>query len=183
MRRAVDADTSSLTMHLAGTFTPTEAHWRDGDKAFQLNTRLLPHQIGGRPASGVRRRRSVTVFEQLAAIKVGDPERTRPAPTAVPGTPARRPPRHLRRIAARTTATLGGDQSSLGGIASLLRRAAGIVPHFARDHPVTTARFSRFSVHLTWSRPCSSRGQITGRGRLSGPMRKDPCTSSPWSLV
>src|ERR687897_2584722 len=41
MCRAVAADTSSLTLHLAGTFTPTEAHWRDGEKAFQLNTRLL----------------------------------------------------------------------------------------------------------------------------------------------
>src|SRR5215211_2347022 len=41
MRRAVDADTNSLTLHLAGTFTPTEAHWRDGETAYQLNVCLL----------------------------------------------------------------------------------------------------------------------------------------------
>src|SRR5215208_5496417 len=41
MRRAVDADTNSLTLHLAGTFAPTEAHWRDGETAYQLNVCLL----------------------------------------------------------------------------------------------------------------------------------------------
>ena len=77
MRRAVAADTSSLTLHLAGTFTPTEAHWRDGEKAFQLNTRLLDRT----KSAGVLRQEFGVgdlslVFEQLAAIKVGDPERT-----------------------------------------------------------------------------------------------------------
>src|SRR5829696_1312372 len=77
MRRAVDADTSSLTLHLAGTFTPTEAHWRDGEKAFQLNTRLLDRT----KLAGVLRQEFGVgdlslVFEQLAAIKVGNPERT-----------------------------------------------------------------------------------------------------------
>jgi AcrR family transcriptional regulator len=77
MRRAVAADTSSLTLHLAGTFTPTEAHWRDGEKAFQLNTRLLDRT----KLAGVLRQEFGVgdlslVFEQLAAIKVGDPERT-----------------------------------------------------------------------------------------------------------
>ena len=33
MRGAVDADTNSLTLHLAGTFTPTEDQWREGDGA------------------------------------------------------------------------------------------------------------------------------------------------------
>src|SRR5215216_3274357 len=78
MRRAVDADTSSLTLHLAGTFTPTEAHWRDGETAFQLNVRLLNRT----KAAGVLRREIDVgdlslLFEQLAAIKVGDPDRTR----------------------------------------------------------------------------------------------------------
>ena len=77
MRRAVAADTSSLTLHLAGTFTPTEAHWRDGEKAFQLNTRLLDRT----KSAGVLRQEFGVgdlslVFEQLAAIKVGDQERT-----------------------------------------------------------------------------------------------------------
>jgi AcrR family transcriptional regulator len=78
MRRAVDADTSSLTLHLAGTFTPTEAHWRDGEKAFQLNTRLLNRT---KAAGDLRQEFGVgdlsVLFEQLAAIKVDDPERTR----------------------------------------------------------------------------------------------------------
>src|SRR5215218_3196029 len=78
MRRAVDADTSSLTLHLAGTFTPTEAHWRDGETAFQLNIRLLNRT----KAAGVLRPEIevgdlALLFEQLAAIKVGDPERTK----------------------------------------------------------------------------------------------------------
>src|SRR5215213_150943 len=41
MRRAVDANTSSLTLHLAGMFTPTKEHWEDGERAFRLNQRLL----------------------------------------------------------------------------------------------------------------------------------------------
>jgi AcrR family transcriptional regulator len=78
MRRAVDADTSSLTLHLAGTFTPTDAHWRDGEKSFELNTRLLDRT---KDAGVLRQEIEVgdlsLLFEQLAAIKVGDPERTR----------------------------------------------------------------------------------------------------------
>jgi AcrR family transcriptional regulator len=77
MRRAVAADTSSITLHLAGTFTPTEAHWRDGEKALQLNTRLL---IRTKAAGVLRQEFGVgdlsLLFEQLAAIKAGDPERT-----------------------------------------------------------------------------------------------------------
>jgi AcrR family transcriptional regulator len=78
MRRAVDADTSSLTLHLAGTFTPTEAHWRDSESAFQLNVRLLDRT----KAAGVLRPEIDVgdlslLFEQLAAIKVGDPQRTK----------------------------------------------------------------------------------------------------------
>ena len=78
MRRAVDADTNSLTLHLAGTFTPTEAHWRDGEKSVQLNTRLLNRT---KEAGVLRQEIEVgdlsLMFEQLAAIKVEDPERTR----------------------------------------------------------------------------------------------------------
>jgi AcrR family transcriptional regulator len=78
MRRAVDADTNSVTLHLAGTFTPTEAHWRDGEKAFQLNTRLLNRA----KAAGVLRQEFEVgdlslLFEQMAAIKVDEPERTK----------------------------------------------------------------------------------------------------------
>jgi AcrR family transcriptional regulator len=78
MRRAVDADANSLTLHLAGTFTPTEAHWRDGETAFQLNERLLNRT---KAASVLRPEIDVAdlslLFEQLAAIKADDPERTK----------------------------------------------------------------------------------------------------------
>ena len=78
MRRAVDADTNSLTLHLAGTFTPTEAHWRDGEKSVQLNTRLLDRT---KEAGVLRQEIEVgdlsLLFEQLAAVKVENPERTR----------------------------------------------------------------------------------------------------------
>src|SRR6266511_3494884 len=40
MRRIVDADTHSLTLRLAGTFTPTEELYRDAAKAQELNERL-----------------------------------------------------------------------------------------------------------------------------------------------
>jgi AcrR family transcriptional regulator len=78
MRRALDADTHSLTLHLAGTFTPTEAHWKDGELAAQLTTRLLARaQEGGglRPDLGVGD--ISLLFEQLAAIDIGDAERSK----------------------------------------------------------------------------------------------------------
>jgi AcrR family transcriptional regulator len=77
MRRALDADTHSLTLHLAGTFTPTEAHWHEGEHAAQLTARLLART---RDASTLRPDFEVgdisLVFEQLAAIDVGDAERS-----------------------------------------------------------------------------------------------------------
>jgi AcrR family transcriptional regulator len=78
MRRTVDADTNSLTLHLAGTFTPTEEHWRDGERSAELNTRLLNRT----KKAGVLRDEITVgdlslIFEQLAAIKIDDPERTR----------------------------------------------------------------------------------------------------------
>jgi AcrR family transcriptional regulator len=78
MRRAVDADTNSLTVHLAGTFTPTEDHWRDGERAARLNARLLDRT---KAAGAIRDEINVSdlslLFEQLAAIKAGDPNRAK----------------------------------------------------------------------------------------------------------
>jgi AcrR family transcriptional regulator len=77
MRRALDADTHSLTLHLAGTFTPTEAHWKDGERAAQLTTRLLART---QERGGLRPDLEVgdisLLFEQLAAIDVGGAERS-----------------------------------------------------------------------------------------------------------
>ncbi len=78
MRRVVDADTHSLTLRLAGTFSPTEELYRDSKKAQELNVRLFERT----KAAGVLRP-DVEVddlsllFEQLAAVRVGDEERGR----------------------------------------------------------------------------------------------------------
>jgi AcrR family transcriptional regulator len=77
MRRIVDADIHSLTLRLAGTFTPTEELYRDSQKAQELNVRLVERT----KAAGVLRP-DVEVddlsllFEQLAAVRIGDEKRT-----------------------------------------------------------------------------------------------------------
>ncbi len=78
MRRIVDADTHSLVLRLAGTFTPTEELYRDGRKAQELNVRLFERT---RAAGAIRPDVEVVdialLFEQLAAVRVVDEERTR----------------------------------------------------------------------------------------------------------
>lgn len=78
MRRVVDADTHSLTLRLAGTFTPTEELYRDTGRAQELNARLFERT---RAAGAIRPDVEVTdvalIFEQLAAVRVGDGARTR----------------------------------------------------------------------------------------------------------
>src|SRR5215203_1399098 len=41
VRRVMDADTHSLTLRIAGTFTPTDELYRDSQKAQELNVRLV----------------------------------------------------------------------------------------------------------------------------------------------
>jgi AcrR family transcriptional regulator len=78
MRRIVDADTHSLTLRLAGTFTPTEELYRDSARAQELNERLFART---REAGAIRPDVEVNdialLFEQLAAVRMGDAERTR----------------------------------------------------------------------------------------------------------
>ena len=77
MGRVVDEDVHSMTMRLAGTFTPTEELYREAERAEQLNLRLLERTT----ASGAIRP-DLTVndltflFEQLASVRAGDEERT-----------------------------------------------------------------------------------------------------------
>jgi AcrR family transcriptional regulator len=77
MSRIVDEDVHSMTMRLAGTFTPTEELYREAQRAEQLNLRLLERT----KASGAIRP-DLTVndltflFEQLASVRAGDEERT-----------------------------------------------------------------------------------------------------------
>jgi AcrR family transcriptional regulator len=77
MRRIVDADTHSLTSRLAGTFTPTEELNRDAAIAQELNERLLERTVA---AGALRSDLDVNdlsmVFEQVAAVRLGDKERT-----------------------------------------------------------------------------------------------------------
>ena len=77
MQRVVDADTHSLTLRLAGTFTPTEELYRRAGRAQELNQRLFERV----KAAGVIRPDVVVddiavIFEQLAAVRFGDQERT-----------------------------------------------------------------------------------------------------------
>ncbi|MEV7806063.1 TetR/AcrR family transcriptional regulator [Microbispora sp. NPDC088329] len=78
LERIVDADVHSLTVHLAGTFTPTEEMGRDARRAAELMGRLVE-----RAHAAGRLRRDVVaddiglVLEGCAAVRMPDPERTR----------------------------------------------------------------------------------------------------------
>lgn len=78
MRRVVDADTHSLTLRLAGTFTPTEELYRDSERAQELNLRLFKRT---KAADAIRPDIEVSdislLLEQLAAVRVTDEARTR----------------------------------------------------------------------------------------------------------
>ncbi len=75
MRRLVEADTSSLTLALAGTFTPTPDMFdlaeRANDRLEQLFTRVKPLLRVGVEVHDIS-----LVFELVAAIKVSSRQRT-----------------------------------------------------------------------------------------------------------
>src|ERR687893_2767709 len=77
MHRIVDADTHSLTLRLAGTFSPTKELYRDSKKAQELNLRLFERT---KSAGVIRHEVEVDdlslLFEQVAAVRIGDEERT-----------------------------------------------------------------------------------------------------------
>lgn len=78
MRRVVDADTHSLTLRLAGTFTPTVELYRDADNAYALTQRLLDRtKAAGAIHTDIEVADLTLLWEQLAAIHVGDEPRTR----------------------------------------------------------------------------------------------------------
>jgi len=77
LRRVVDADVHSLTVHLAGTFTPTAEMGDDARHAGELSARLFERAR----EAGRLREDAVTedlgmILECCAAIRVDDPERT-----------------------------------------------------------------------------------------------------------
>lgn len=78
MRRVVDADTHSLTLRLAGTFTPTDELQREAARAEQLNERLLKRtKAAGAVRSDIEVGDLSMLLEQLAAVRVADERRTR----------------------------------------------------------------------------------------------------------
>ena len=78
MHREVDADASSLTRRLAGTFTPTPELYEAAARAGELNTALFTR---AQKAGAIRADASVNdlgpILEQLASLKIGDAERSR----------------------------------------------------------------------------------------------------------
>jgi AcrR family transcriptional regulator len=78
MRRVVDADTHSLTLRLAGTFTSTDELRRAGVRANELNVRLFERtKAAGALRNDLDVNDLTVIFEQLAAIRVGDERRIR----------------------------------------------------------------------------------------------------------
>jgi AcrR family transcriptional regulator len=77
MRAAVDADSTALTLSLAGTFEPTEELYREADRAQRLNEELFKR---ARAAGALRPDVTVNdiglILEQIAAVKLGDERRT-----------------------------------------------------------------------------------------------------------
>jgi AcrR family transcriptional regulator len=74
----VDADTHSLTVRLAGTFTPTQDLYEDAERAQELNARLLERT---KAAGAIRPDLDVNdltfIFEQVASVRLDGPDRTR----------------------------------------------------------------------------------------------------------
>ena len=78
MRRIVDADTHSLVLRLAGTFVPTDEMYRNGQRAEELNERVLERtKAAGALRYDVEAVDIALLFEQLAAVRVADEARTR----------------------------------------------------------------------------------------------------------
>ena len=78
MRRAVDADTNSLTNALAGTFTPTPELWAQAALANELMVELFDRtRAAGVLRPGIEVHDLSLIFQQLAAVRVGPPARSR----------------------------------------------------------------------------------------------------------
>jgi AcrR family transcriptional regulator len=75
MRRLVAADTSSLTLALAGRFTPTPEMFELAERANELSVKLF-ERIKEVVRDGVEVHDLSLVFELVAAVKVSDPQRS-----------------------------------------------------------------------------------------------------------
>jgi AcrR family transcriptional regulator len=78
LENIVDADTASLTLRLAGTFTPTEDLVADALRSQELNIQLVERtKASGDLRADFDVNDLSLIIEQIAAIRVGDAERTR----------------------------------------------------------------------------------------------------------
>jgi AcrR family transcriptional regulator len=74
----VDADVHSLTVHLAGTFTPTQELHQLADDANKRAARVFRRaKLAGSIRADLHLNDLAMLFEQLTAVRVGDAERTR----------------------------------------------------------------------------------------------------------
>jgi AcrR family transcriptional regulator len=76
MRRIVDADTSSLTLALAGTFTPTEEMFALAERANELMEALFD-RIRGTVRGDLAVHDLSLIWELVATIRTPDPQRTK----------------------------------------------------------------------------------------------------------
>lgn len=77
LRRVVDADVHSLTVRLAGTFTPDESILPEVRRAGTLNDEILRRaRSSGRLRAGVTTSDFGLILEACAAISLPDPQRT-----------------------------------------------------------------------------------------------------------
>lgn len=77
MHSAVDADTTSLTIPLAGTFMPTPEMFADAVRAEQLSVQLLERtRAGGVIRSDIENSDIGLMLEQLASVHLGDKQRS-----------------------------------------------------------------------------------------------------------
>lgn len=77
LHRVVDADVHSLTVHLAGTFTPTAEMFHDAQRSNELATAMVDRaHASGRLRGDLATQDLGLLLEGCAAIRVPDPERT-----------------------------------------------------------------------------------------------------------
>jgi AcrR family transcriptional regulator len=77
LQRIVDADVHSLTVHLAGTFTPTADMWRDAEWSGALTAQLFARaRASGKLRPGVVVEDISFLLEGTAAIRLPDQART-----------------------------------------------------------------------------------------------------------
>jgi AcrR family transcriptional regulator len=76
MTRVVDADVASLTLSLAGRFTPTEDMWELAARTNAEVSERIVERVKGVLRPGFALHDVSLILETVAAIKVGDRERT-----------------------------------------------------------------------------------------------------------